>query len=211
MKKVLTAVAIMALAGSAAHADDADSPLKAGGDAANGEELAGECSSCHGSDGNSPDAQWPNIAGQHAGYLFKQLRNFKDGEQRANSQMEGIVAELDEDDMRDLSAFYSDQPRKIMGAEDEERVERGRAIYLGGIPDKGVAACAACHGPRGEGNAAAGYPVVGGQWAQYLIDQLEQFRSGDRGNDSNETMRALAEEMSDDDIRAVAEYMAGLH
>jgi cytochrome c553 len=137
--------------------------------------------------------------------------DFKKGEERANAQMAGMVANLSEQDMRDLAAFYANQPQKTMGASNEERVDRGQKIYLGGIPEKGVAACVACHGPRGRGNPAANYPDVGGQYAQYLITQLEYFRSGERANDRAAMMRSLASEMSDEEIRAVSEYMAGLN
>lgn len=211
MKKAMAAIAFLAFTGTAAIAADDVPALKAGGDPAAGEELAQTCAACHGPDGNSPQAQWPNIAGQHAGYLFEQLQAFKQGEARSNSQMAGIVADLSEQDMRDLAAFYSEQPLKIMGASDDERVARGREIYLGGIPDKGVAGCVACHGPRGRGNPAADYPAVGGQWGDYLVTQLEAFRSGERANDENTMMRGLAEKMTDEEIRAVAEYMAGLN
>lgn len=211
MKKVVTAIALWALAGTATALAAEATPLMEGGDPGAGETLSRTRAACHGPDGNSPQAQWPNIAGQHAGYLFKQLRSFKAGEARSNAQMAGIVADLGEDDMRDLAAFYSTQPRRIMGAGDEDLLEQGRRIYLGGIPDKGVAACAACHGPRGEGNPAARYPAVGGQWSQYLVQQLEQFRTGERSNDPNAMMRSLAEEMSDREIRAVSEFMAGLN
>lgn len=211
MKKVATAIAAWALVATTTVIAAEATPLMDGGDPEAGETLSENCVACHGQDGNSPQGQWPNIAGQHAGYLFKQLQNYKTGEARSNAQMSGMVADLSEEDMRDLAAFYSTQPRKIMGAADEDLVERGRRIYLGGIPDEGVAACAACHGPRGEGNPAARYPAVGGQWVQYLVQQLEQFRAGERANDPNGMMRALAEDMSDRDIRAVAEYMAGLN
>ncbi|MEX0607230.1 MAG: c-type cytochrome [Halofilum sp. (in: g-proteobacteria)] len=211
MKKAMAAIAFLALTGTAAVAAEDGPALKAGGDPAAGEELAQTCAACHGSDGNSPQAEWPNIAGQHAGYTFEQLQAFKAGEARSNAQMAGIVADLSEQEMRDLAAFYSEQPIKIMGASDEERVARGREIYLGGIPDKDVASCVACHGPRGRGNPAADYPAVGGQWGEYLVTQLEAFRSGERANDENEVMRALAAEMTDEEIRAVSEYMGGLN
>lgn len=212
MKKAVTAIAFAALLGTAATAQAEDgTPYLDGGDPEAGEELSQTCTACHGPDGNSPDAQWPNIAGQHASYTYQQLKDFKAGEDRSNSQMSGIVADLSEEDMRDLAAWYAEQPQKTMGANDEDRVERGRKIYLGGLQDKGVAACVACHGPRGRGNPAAEYPDVGGQYAQYLITQLEQFRSGERANDRGGMMRSLASEMSDEEIRAVSEYMAGLN
>ncbi len=212
MKKALAAIVLLGFTGVAAMAaeDDQAQALMAGGDPEAGEGQSQACVACHGQDGNSPQGQWPNIAGQHAGYTFEQLQAFKAGEQRSNAQMAGIVADLNEEDMRDLAAYFSEQPVKIMGANDEARVERGREIYLGGIPSKGVAACVACHGPRGKGNAAADYPRVGGQWPQYLVTQLEAFRAGERTTDENGAM-SLADEMSDEEIRAVAEYMAGLN
>lgn len=224
MKKVLTGLALGTLAALASNSVVAqDAMLTAGGDPGEGQALSGTCVACHGSDGNSPQAMWPNLAGQHAGYLYQQLKDFKAGEERRNAQMSGMVAGLDDQDMRDLAAFYAGQPHKVMGAGDEELVERGQKIYLGGIPDKGVAACVACHGPRGRGNPAADYPRVGGQWAQYLLTQLQAFASGaghepgeaveenQRANDDNAMMRELAVRMSEDEMRAVAEYMAGLH
>jgi|AntDeeMetagen192_2_1112575.scaffolds.fasta_scaffold15688_1 cytochrome c553 len=212
MKKVVTAIAFAALLAGTATAQAQDgTPYLDGGNPEAGDSLSQTCAACHGPDGNSPNAQWPNIAGQHASYTFKQLKNFKAGEDRANAQMTGMVAGLSEQDMRDLAAYYANQPQKTMGASDEGRVERGQKIYLGGIPDKGVAACVACHGPHGRGNPAAKYPDVGGQHAQYLITQLEYFRSGERANDRGAMMRSLASEMSDEEIRAVSEYMAGLN
>lgn len=211
MKKAVTAIAVWALLVPAAGMAQDATPLMDGGDPEAGESKSQPCVACHGPDGNSPQAQWPNIAAQHAGYLFEQLKAFKRGEARSNAQMTGMVANLSEEDMRDLAAYYSQQPKKVMGAGDEDLVERGRRIYLGGIPSRGVAACVACHGPRGKGNAAADYPVVGGQWPQYLMQQLQQFRSGERANDPTAMMRSLATEMTDAEIRAVSEYMAGLN
>lgn len=212
MKKALAAILLLAFTGGAAIAaeDDQAQYLLANGDPSAGETKSQACVACHGQNGNSPQGQWPNIAGQHAGYTFEQLKAFKAGEQRSNAQMAGIVGNLNEQDMRDLAAYFSQQPVKIMGSNDEDRVERGRKIYLGGIPNKGVAACAACHGPTGKGNPAADYPRVGGQWPQYLVSQLEAFRSGARTTDENGAM-SLADKMSDEEIRAVSEYMAGLN
>ena len=212
MKKAVTAIAFAALLTGTATAPAQDGTLNmVDGDPQAGEALSQTCAGCHGPDGNSPQGQWPNIAGQHAGYLYKQLMDFKSGEERANAQMTGMVAGLSKQDMRDLAAYYANQPQKTMGANDKDRVERGQKIYLGGIPDKGVAACVSCHGPHGRGNPGTKYPDVGGQYAQYLITQLEYFRSGERANDRAAMMRSLAGEMSDEEIRAVSEYMAGLN
>lgn len=224
MKKALTrtTLGILAAFASVTAAQDG-ATLMAGGDPEAGKALSQTCVGCHGPDGNSPQAMWPNLAGQHADYLYKQLEAFKAGEMRRNTQMTGMVANLDDQDMRDLAAYYSQQPDKVMGAGDETLVERGRKIYLGGIAHKNVVACVACHGPRGRGNPAADYPRVGGQWAQYLLTQLQHFRAGaeyesgeqigenQRANDPNAMMRSLAASMTDAEMRAVAEYMAGLH
>lgn len=178
------------------------------GDPARGQQLSQACSACHGSDGNSANPEWPKIAGQHAEYIHKQLMDYKSG-RRENALMAGQVANLDEQDMRDLAAFYARQQTEP-GTADEAVAERGERIYRGGIPASGVAACTACHGPTGQGNPAAMFPVVAGQHARYNSDQLRYFRSEQRANDNGRMMRNLAARMSDADIRAVTEYMAGL-
>jgi cytochrome c553 len=178
------------------------------GDPARGQQLSQACSACHGSDGNSTNPEWPKIAGQHAEYIHKQLMDYKSG-RRENALMAGQVANLDEQDMRDLAAFYARQQTEP-GTADEAVAERGERIYRGGIPASGVAACTACHGPTGQGNPAAMFPVVAGQHARYNSDQLRYFRSEQRANDNGRMMRNLAARMSDADIRAVTEYMAGL-
>jgi len=223
MKKAATAIAVWALmaltgvmaadsgsGGDGESAGDAK-PLLHGGDPEAGAQKVQKCVGCHGPKGNSPQAQWPNIAGQHAGYTYKQLWDFKQGDERQNAQMTGMVAGLSKQDMRDIAAYYSQQPHKVMGASDDDLVERGRQIYLGGIPHKDVTACVACHGPSGKGNPAADYPVVGGQWRGYLEQQLKYFRSGERANDANAMMRSIASDLTDAEIEAVSEYMAGLN
>ncbi|MDZ7829030.1 MAG: c-type cytochrome [Halofilum sp. (in: g-proteobacteria)] len=224
MKKLLTGLTLAAMAvfGPAALAADA-AGVGVGGDPEAGKSLSQTCVGCHGTDGNSPQGMWPNLGGQHAGYLFQQLQHFKAGKLRYNAQMAGMVAGLSEQDMRDLAAYYAGQPHKVMGASDEALVEQGEKIYLGGIASKNVAACVACHGPRGRGNPAADYPRVGGQWAQYLVTQLQQFSAGHgyepegqipanmRASDPNAMMRSLSAEMTEQEMRAVSEYMAGLH
>ncbi|AHE99736.1 c-type cytochrome [Thioalkalivibrio paradoxus] len=184
-------------------------PLPAqAGDPARGQELSQACAACHGADGNSVNPEWPKIAGQHADYIHKQLMDYKSG-RREDALMAGQVANLDEQDMRDLAAFYARQEMST-GTADETVAERGERIYRGGIPTAGVAACSACHGASGKGNPAAMFPRVAGQHAQYNADQVHAFRSGARANDNGRMMRNLAARMSDEDIRAVAEYMAGL-
>lgn len=178
------------------------------GDPVRGQQLSQACAACHGADGNSVNPEWPKLAGQHASYLYKQLMDYKSG-RRENALMAGQVANLDEQDMRDLAAFYE---RQIVtpGTADAALVARGELIYRGGIPSAGVAACQACHGPTGMGNPAAMFPMVASQHAQYNSDQLRYFRSEQRANDNGRMMRNIARRMSDADILAVSEYMAGL-
>ena len=178
------------------------------GDPARGQQLSEACVACHGADGNSTNPEWPKIAGQHADYIYKQLMDYKSG-RRENALMAGQVANLDEQDMRDLGAYFSRQ-QMSPGTADESVAERGERIYRGGIPAAGVAACTACHGATGSGNPAALFPRVAGQHAKYNSDQLRYFRSAQRANDNGRMMRNLASKMSDADIQAVAEYMAGL-
>lgn len=178
------------------------------GDPARGQELSQACAACHGSDGNSVNPEWPKLAGQHESYIHKQLMNYKSG-RRENALMVGQVANLDDQDMRDLGAFYARQ-QISPGTADESVAERGERIYRGGIPAAGVAACTACHGPTGRGNPAAMFPAVAAQHARYNSDQLRYFRSEQRANDNGRMMRNLAARLSDADIRAVSEYMAGL-
>jgi len=183
-------------------------------DPARGKTIAATtCSACHGADGNSAQPVNPNLAGQHAEYTAKQLANFKpqDGKpaERQNGIMAGMVAALSADDMRDLGAYFESQKPQPRAARDPKLVKLGQAIYRGGIAAKGVAACTACHGPAGAGIPAQ-FPRIAGQYAEYTAAQLKAFRSGERGNDPNRMMQAIAERLSDREIDALADYVAGL-
>lgn len=186
----------------------ASGPALAAGDAAAGQQKSVPCAACHGQDGNSPTAQYPNIAGQNAGYLVKQLKEFKEGT-RANAIMAGMVAGLSEQDMEDLAAFYAAQQVKY-GAADPELAPTGEALYRGGDLGRGIPACSACHGPAGGGNPAAKFPMLRGQHADYTALQLDAFRSMQRANDGGQMMRNVAAKMSDTDIAAVSSYVQGL-
>ena len=185
-------------------------PLLHAGDISRGEELSGSCAACHGAEGVSSNPEWPNIAGQGKRYLYDQLRAYQN-QDRDNSIMYGQVADLDDQDMRDLAAFYASLDPGVSGSVDSDLKEKGESIYRGGLPDKGVAACMACHGPAGEGMAGAGYPMVGGQHAQYNAEQLHKYRDGERDTDRNRMMRDIAERLSDEEIEAVSSYMSGLY
>ena len=171
------------------------------------------CASCHAEDGNSALPVNPVLAGQHADYTLKQLMNFRpqDGKpaERPNAVMAGMVASLSAGDLRNLAAYFEIQKRKPRVARDPELAKLGQAIYRGGILARNVAACTACHGPTGSGIPAQ-FPRLAGQFPEYTTAQLRAFRAGERANDPNRMMRAVAERLSDREIAALAEYIAGL-
>ena len=179
------------------------------GDISRGQELSASCAACHGADGNSANPEWPSLAGQHANYTVRQLQAYQDGD-RQNALMAPQAAGLSEQDMKDLAAFYADQEPQI-GSADPDLVDLGRDIYHGGLPDKGVAACMACHGPAGSGMEAAGFPRIAGQQGTYSAIQLRKYRDGERATDPNRMMRDIAERMTDEEIEAISSYMQGLH
>jgi len=209
--KLCPALVAATLASGAALA--ADPLLK--GDVAKGQSIATQvCAACHGPDGNSIGPPNPKLAGQIPEYLAKQLANFKPGKdnrpaERPNNIMAAFVASLSPDDMRNISAFYAAQTLKPERAKDNDTIEMGRKIYRAGIAEKGVAACAGCHGPAGSG-VPAQFPHLGGQYAEYIESQLRSFRTGERANDPNRMMRTTAARLSDVEIKAVANYIAGL-
>lgn len=183
---------------------------QAAGDAEAGKEKAQVCFSCHGVNGNSANPVWPKLAGQNAGYIAKQLMDFKAGKDRNDPLMMGQVASLSPQDMADLAAFFAKQ-KPSPGSADPTEVTIGEKIYRGGNSVTGVSACIACHGPTGAGNPAAKYPMVSGQHAAYTEKVLKDFRSGTRKNDPGKMMQNVAARMTDAEIRAVASYMQGLH
>jgi len=173
------------------------------------------CAACHGADGNSVIPANPKIAGQHVEYTLKQLRNFKGSDNkkpediRKNSVMAGMVAGLSESDMKNLAAYFSIQQPLPGTATNKELALRGQKIYRGGNTKTGVPACGSCHSPNGAGIPAL-YPRLAGQHAEYTLAQLKAFRLGTRANDVNEVMRAIAARLTDQEARAVAEYIAAL-
>jgi cytochrome c553 len=183
-------------------------------DLAKGQQIAaGACASCHGADGNSIGPANPKLAGQIPEYLSKQLMNFRPGKDnkadRPNNIMAAFAAQLSPEDMRSVAAFYANQKLVPETAKDKASVELGQKIFRGGIAEKSVAACAGCHGPSGAGIPAQ-YPLLGGQYAEYVEAQLKAFRSGERANDPNRMMRMTAARLSDAEIKALANYIAGL-
>lgn len=183
-------------------------------DAAKAQSIAAQvCAACHAADGNSTAPANPKIAGQIPEYLHKQLLDFKaqGGKKPARESpiMMGMVANLSEADMKGLAAFYAGQKLKPAAASDKNLVAAGQRLWRGGNAASGVPACAGCHGPAGAGMPAQ-YPRIAGQYADYLASQLKAFKEGGRANDPNGMMRAVAARLTDREIRAVAEYAAGL-
>ncbi|MCL4153196.1 UNVERIFIED_CONTAM: hypothetical protein GTU68_037018 [Idotea baltica] len=181
----------------------------AAGDAAAGKEISATCAGCHGADGKAILPDYPNLAGQHASYIAKQLTAYRDGE-RENPLMSPMAAALTDQNILDLAAYYAGMT-PIKGAAHEENLMLGQSIYRGGVTSVKIASCTGCHGPSGKGNPAAIYPSISGQNAAYLAEQLKLFRTGTRNNDPNEMMRALAHRLSDAEIDALANYASGLH
>ncbi len=176
-----------------------------------GRTKSATCAACHGADGNSVTPDWPMLAGQHASYIVKQLRAFKNGE-RTDVTMKPFADMLSEQDMLDVAAYFEAQTPIPKGA-DPALVTLGQQIYRGGVPARGVAACIACHGPEGAGNPLAAYPRISGQHAAYTAKQLSAYAAGDRRSDVdlNQMMRNVAGLLFEDEIRALASYAQGLN
>lgn len=174
-----------------------------------GQKKAATCAACHGADGNSVNPLWPKLAGQHAPYIVEQLKAFKDGE-RVDPLMSPQAQKLSEQDMEDLAAYFSQQTTQI-DSTDVAAYELGAQIYRGGNLETGVPACMACHGPAGQGNPAAGFPKLAGQQPDYVAAELRAYRSGKRDTGELRMMQTVTERMTDKEITAVAQYIAGLH
>ncbi|WP_343592066.1 c-type cytochrome [Paracidovorax wautersii] len=206
LASLLMAAAMAVSAVSAQAAGEAQKPA-AKPDLVKGEaSYTAVCVACHAADGNSTIAANPKLAQQHPEYLVKQLQEFKSGK-RANPVMQGMASLLSDDDMRNVSAWLASKPAKPGFAKDKDLVALGERIYRGGIADRNIAACAGCHSPNGAGIPAQ-YPRLSGQHADYTVKQLTDFRDGKRGNSL--PMSQVAAKMNDREIKAVADYIAGL-
>ena len=190
-------------------AGDAPS-VKEKGDAETGKELVSACSACHGADGNSLAGIWPSLAGQNYKYLLKQLRLIKSGD-REIIEMIGQLDNLSDQDLKDISTFYSVQ-NNLIGQVEKDKLELGRKLYYSGNLEKGVPACTACHSPRGLGNAPAAYPLLSGQQPDYVAKALKDYRSGKRLNDDpSKIMIDIAYKLDDNEIEALSSFVHGLH
>lgn len=193
MKKTFLALALAAGVSSFAVADDVSA-------------LTATCAACHGPDGNSFFGEWPKLAGQGSNYLYKQIIDIRDG-RRDVPEMMGMVDHFTDADARKVANFYA------AGTSSEgegQTSELGQTLYKVGNLAKGIVACTACHLPSGEGNQPAAFPAVAGQQVDYLANQLTKFRDASRDNDPNKMMQLIAERLSDDEIKALANHMSSL-
>ncbi|MEP7296972.1 MAG: c-type cytochrome [Burkholderiales bacterium] len=208
MKSAVILFSSLLLAASATFAAEGAPAAAAKPDLAKGEATATNvCAACHTKDGSRGSPANPIIQGQHPEYLVKQLTEFKSG-QRANPIMSGMAATLGEADMKNVAAFYAGKAVKPGFAKNKDLVTLGEKIYRGGIADRMIPACAGCHSPTGAGIPAQ-YPRLAGQHADYTEAQLIAFRGGVRKNSA--PMTGVAAKMNDQEIKAVADYIAGLH
>jgi cytochrome c553 len=203
MKKIIVSsmVLMFAFSGGASAAGNAEA----------GKTKAAACAGCHGVDGNSMVPTFPKIAGQGEKYIAKQLADFKANTDRKNDLMLGMAAALSEEDMADIGAYYASQKLAGPAPADDSKLALGQQIYKGGDLAKGTPACQACHGPKGAGIAPSGYPQLGGQYVDYTLAQLKAFRDGTRTNDDKMLMRSIVKDMTDEQLEAVANYIATLH
>ena len=212
MKRIFFVYGLIALFFSA--------PVWAGGDAAAGKLKTASCAGCHGQDGNSAIASFPKIAGLGEKYLTAQLRHIKAGE-RVIVEMTGLLDYMSDQDLQDMAAYYNSKKIQISGAKEitltgindpEKVLEMGENLYRAGNLKTGVAACIACHSPSGKGNGPAGYPALGGQYAEYTEKQLLAYRNGERNSGANaKIMQGVAMALSDKEIKALANYISGLN
>ena len=180
------------------------------GSADAGKARALTCTACHGPEGNSVSALWPNIAGQNANYLLAQMKAFKDGS-RVDPLMTSQAMILSDEDMANLAVYFESLPAAAQSVADESLIDRGEALYRGGNKENKASACLACHGPSGRGNPAAKYPALQGQHAAYTAKQLNAYANSERTTDGKaRIMRDIAANLDKDDIAALSSYVQGL-
>lgn len=208
MKRYLLAAVL--LSSAPAWAQDVKTDPFTGGSVEAGAAKAATCAACHGPGGNSSNPEWPKLAGQHAPFVYTQLKLFKTGA-RKNPLMTAQAAPLSDQDMKDLAAYFAAQ-KPQPGIASPDAVKIAQPLYRAGDAARGLPACAACHGPEGGGNAAASYPRIGGQHARYLANMLRQYRApaGAALHANATTMAEVAAKLSDNEVEALASYVNGL-
>jgi cytochrome c553 len=219
MKFVATLLCAGFVAGTASAQEAASAPTLVTGSAEAGATKAAVCTACHGVNGNSVNPEWPNLAGQNAAYVHEQLEMFK-AKKRNNPIMQPIVDPLTEQDFADLAAYFATQTPSGLEA-DPSYWKAGEALYKSGDTSRNIPACAACHGPAGQGNPAAGYPALRAQHSVYTVKQLQDYLTKNRYRDAADPatvhatrnsamMTTIAARLSPEDIRNLASYLQGL-
>ena len=207
MKKLVLALSVLTSITTNAFAEGQGNPEA-------GKSKAIVCSACHGQDGNSMIDMYPKIAGQHKPYLQKQLMDFRSAsktggkEGRMDPIMSGMAAGLSDQDIYDISAYYSSQKQTPIQVANMPKL--GEKLYKAGDASRGITACGACHGPQGKGMALAGFPMIAGQHAKYTQLQLTKFHDAKRNNDQAGMMRDIAKNLTPEDIKALSVYISGL-
>lgn len=198
------------------------SQLTLAADAKNGESLVAVCGACHGADGNSPAPNFPKLAGVGEKYLLKQMKDIQSGARNV-PEMTGLLTAMSDVELADIAAYFDAQAMQLSGSRKDAEVQLGTGVkvnslalgektFRGGNLETKVPACTGCHSPSGTGNEPAGFPRLGGQHATYVEKQLKDFRAGNRTNDGdNQIMRQVSAQLSDAEILALANYIAGLH
>ncbi|MEJ2553068.1 MAG: c-type cytochrome [Gammaproteobacteria bacterium] len=212
--RVIWAVAVIMVMGfGSAQADFGTYGMK--GDPKAGATKSALCQGCHGGTGNSEDATFPRLAGQYASYIAKQVHDFQKGLRANNETMAGMAATVASmQDALDIGAYFHSQKMasKPLAPVDKKLAKEGEKIFYNGIPKKNVYGCVNCHGERGKGKAPnfSQFPVIGGQHRDYIIKELTDLRAGTRANDPAGMMQNIAKGLSDQEIKALANYLSGL-
>ena len=176
-----------------------------------GQSKSAICSACHGADGLSSNPIWPNLAGQNASYLLQQLQHYQAGKTRPSPIMGPMVAALTQQDMEDLAAFYAQKPSAPPTPASASPSPRAEQLYRQGDIDQHIPACIACHGPDGRGAEQAGFPVISHQKSEYIVQQLEAFKTGSRSSDPASIMRTICAKLSPQDMSDLAKYLTTLN
>ncbi len=207
------------LAGTAGAEEAAAAGTAVTGTAEAGASKAAVCTACHGVNGNSVNPEWPSLAGQNAAYIREQLEMMK-AKKRNNPVMQAIVDPLSEQDFADLGAYFAVQTPAGLEA-DPSYWKAGEVLFRSGDTTRNIPACAACHGPSGQGNPGSGYPALRAQHSVYTVKQLQDYLTKNRYRDAADSatvhttrnsvmMTTIAARLTPEDIRNVASYLQGL-
>ena len=183
--------------------------LVASGNPQRGRDLAAQCAGCHGATGVSPTPLFPSLAGQLATYTYKQLKDYKDGKRTDNSMMVGLAKPLEDQNMADLAAFYAEQPLPSGSQSNKEPGDSVQTLVWRGDGKRLLAPCASCHGRAGQGSIVD-VPALAGQQAAYFAQTMQAYKTGKRSNDIYKRMRLIAEQLTDEEIKALADYYANM-